>query len=219
MDLIESENLPPELRLALAYTPAQFRVRLCAAFALDRRLGQIVAQASEPMLGQLRLAWWRDQLALAASDRPKGDAVLGTISEVWAHTPPLIALVNGWEHLLGEGALAQDDVERFVAGRVAALKGACGIDGQSDAHGPGALWALADAAARTSADSERALLLQFGKRVQKSQSHTPPAMRGVAVLDALAARALHRGGQPLMEGRGAALAAIAAGVRAAFTRN
>jgi phytoene synthase len=40
----------------------------------------------------------------------------------------------------------------------------------------------------------------------------PKTLRGLAVLEALALRALRRGGRPLMEGRGAPLTAFRAAI-------
>ena len=67
-------------RVALNYAPPRLRAKLAAYFALDRRLAQIVANTSAPMLGQMRLAWWREMLAKPAQDRPSGDVVLDAIS-------------------------------------------------------------------------------------------------------------------------------------------
>ena len=60
-------TLPPELldtlapmhRLALAYAPAEARPAWAGLLALDARLAGVVRAAREPVLGQLRLAWWR----------------------------------------------------------------------------------------------------------------------------------------------------------------
>ena len=35
-----------------------------------------MARTTEPMLGQMRLAWWRDALGKPVDERPRGDAVL-----------------------------------------------------------------------------------------------------------------------------------------------
>ena len=70
------ETLPTEIELALAYTPRDRREAMRVAFELDRRLARIVAATTEPMLGQMRLAWWRDILAKPVDERPRGDVVL-----------------------------------------------------------------------------------------------------------------------------------------------
>ncbi len=73
-------------------------------------------------------------------------------------------------------------------------------------------WALADAAAHACRDDECGLLVRLGMKQGARPEQLPGSMRGLAVLDALACRALKRGGRPLMEGRGAALCALRAGL-------
>jgi 15-cis-phytoene synthase len=48
--------------LACLYAAAPARPGLVALFALDAELAQLVATTTEPLLGEIRLAWWRDQL-------------------------------------------------------------------------------------------------------------------------------------------------------------
>ena len=69
------EELPEVSRIAFAST-GRNRDPWLAALALDGRIGRMVLGASEPMLGQVRLAWWRDQLGKPIDDRPRGDPLL-----------------------------------------------------------------------------------------------------------------------------------------------
>ena len=48
--------------LVTLYAPPAARAGLFALFALDLELAQVVATTHEPMLGEIRLAWWREQL-------------------------------------------------------------------------------------------------------------------------------------------------------------
>lgn len=138
MDLIE--NLPPVARLALAYAPAPLRPRWLTLLALDARLGQVVQQAREPMLGQLKLAWWRDRLAQNAQDWPKGEPLLSALGAWGGEHGVLSMLVDGWEAVLADGPLSA-----LGEGRGAALIALC-TQAPRDlgrlAHG----WALADLA-------------------------------------------------------------------------
>ena len=103
-------------RIALASAGRNRSVWL-AAFALDGRIGRMVLGASEPLLGQMRLAWWRDQLALPESARPQGDPLLDLIGTEWAgHERALSDLVDGWEALLGERPLSEPAMQEFWAG-------------------------------------------------------------------------------------------------------
>ena len=78
------ESLPPEAELALAWSGPKVRAPLSTALQLDRRLARIVSRTTEPMLGQMRLAWWREALNRPLADRPRGDAVLDAIGRDWA---------------------------------------------------------------------------------------------------------------------------------------
>jgi len=48
--------------LALWLVPRRVRPKLQAVFALDRRLQHVAHSAREPLLAQIKLAWWREQL-------------------------------------------------------------------------------------------------------------------------------------------------------------
>lgn len=52
-----------ELWLATLYAPAAMRPALVALFALDLMLAEVTVSVSDPMVGAIRLAWWRDALA------------------------------------------------------------------------------------------------------------------------------------------------------------
>ena len=200
-----SEILPPEIELALAYSEPAMRGALTILFEFDVRLGRIVAGTNEPMLGQMRLAWWRDALALPVGERPGGDVVLDGIARHWqGREAALRPLVDGWEHLLAEPPLSESDARGFLEGRCTGVVAA--FPAPRDAHRVQAMrWACADLAAKVTHPEERALFLRLGQEVAAVPARLPRSARGLAVLGALGARALKRGGRPLMEGRGAAL--------------
>lgn len=211
-----AERLPDELQLALAHTPSQFREPLRVAFELDQRLARIVAQTTEPMLGQMRLAWWRDMLAKPFEERPAGDAVLDGIGAHWAGREKALSdLVDGWEVLIVEETLNGGELKAFASGRAApAVNLLEGNDEDENARIEGAMgrYAFADLSISLSDERERKLAIEYGLG-----RATPPvklirAAKGIGVLEALALRALKRGGRPLMEGRGAALVATRAAI-------
>lgn len=171
-------------------------------------------RTSEPMLGQMRLAWWRDALARPVKERPRGDLVLDGIGLHWAGRESSLAeMVDGWEVLLSAERLGLGEAEAFGRARgafFAALAPDSSPAVATRLAAVGSRWALADAAAAVSDEEERAALVAAA--FATAQDGTAPRLlrgfRGVAVLDVLATRALQRGGRPLMEGRGAALAAL-----------
>lgn len=213
-----AEILPDEAQLALAYTPPSMRGPLRIFLELDMRLGRIVAATNEPMLGQMRLAWWRDTLGKPVDDRPQGDVVLDGIGEHWAgRESDLVPLVDGWEQLLSEEPLASTEARLFIEGRKRALMAVYGqreLSGEDwTSYGSAAWrWAVADLAANVSQPGERDMLIELGLANGRPNPRLPKDARGLAVLGALGWRGLKRGGRPLMEGRGASVVALRAAI-------
>ncbi len=210
------DELSEEARLALIHTPTRLRDPLATFFRLDRRLARIVSATSEMMLGQLRLAWWREALGRSPEERPRGDLVLDGVGEhLLGREAALGRLVDGWEQLLKDGPLAAEDARAFAEGRGAALTAvydeATQLDAQSNAFMAAArCWALADLAANVSNEAERDMLIMLGLEAGAERIVLTREARGLAVLGALGHRALKRGARPLMNGRGAALTAMRA---------
>ncbi len=92
---------PPQL-LALAYAPKQLRPELAVLLEFDNRLKAIAVKVQEPILKQLRLAWWREQLTRAPEIRAKGEPLLARLAECEkedALLPLLQIVVDAWEIL------------------------------------------------------------------------------------------------------------------------
>jgi phytoene synthase len=212
MDTDAIDSLPPEAGLALAWSGPKVRGALSIALQFDRRLARIVGRTSEPVLGQMRLAWWREALAKPVAERPRGDVVLDGLGQHWAgREAALVAMVDGWETLVTAETLGRAEAEAFGTQRGAFF--AAMADERSPAMAlrlaaAGLRWAVADAAASVADAQERAALVAAGQARTVALGRLPRDLRGLAVLDGLARRALARGGRPLMEGRGASLAAL-----------
>jgi hypothetical protein len=82
----------------------------------------VVRTAREPMLAQLKLAWWRDRLAADPAVWPKGEPLLARLAQ-WREPAGLGALVDGWESLLGEPPLGAGELAAFSEGRAAGRAG------------------------------------------------------------------------------------------------
>ena len=216
MDAANDDHLPPEAELAIAWSAPKVRAPLTTALQLDRRLARIVARTSEPMLGQMRLAWWREALGKPVSERPRGDRVLDAIGTHWAgQESALVAMVDGWEVLVSAETIGIEEARVLGMGRgafFAALDRRDDRAGQDRLAAAGYRWALADAAASVSDAGERDVLVSVGLARAHLGGSVPRDLRGLAVLEALARRALKRGGQPLMAGRGASLTALRAAI-------
>ncbi|HEX4846837.1 MAG TPA: hypothetical protein VFV30_01725 [Novosphingobium sp.] len=186
------DELPIERRLAMAYAPAAARPLTLGLFALDTRLAGIVRQASEPLLGQIRLAWWREQLAADPASTPRGEPLLALLADWGARRAALSSLVDGWEALLGGDMLLEEGLERFVHARGAAaalLAQALEQDGVSaEAEQAGRAWAAAELAVRLSDPAERAMALRMAGAADWGRIKLPRALRPLAVLHGLARR-------------------------------
>jgi len=205
------EELPAAQRLALSYAPARARAGNLALLALDARLSQIIRNRREPMLVQMRLAWWRDMFGRPAREWPGGDAVLERL-QAWRQPEGLAALADGWEALLSSD-LDAHAIGEFVDGRgraFACLARELGAYGEEDAREAAQLWALADLAVNLSDGEERQLVVDYGR------SRPPPprlsaSLRPLAVLAGLGHLALERGGAPLLHGPRSAFLALRIG--------
>ena len=120
-----ASQLTPPANLAVAYTPVAFRPAFSLLLQLDVRFADIVRKAREPMIAQIKLAWWRDAFATEPALRPKGEPLLqalGACGDVIA--PSMLQdLVSAWELMLGEGERAAQDVETHAALRGRAIFG------------------------------------------------------------------------------------------------
>ena len=214
---MHDDLFPLPQRLALNYAPAHLRAPTAALFALDARLGELVAKANEPLLAQLRLAWWRDELSKAPTDRAKGDPILDAIGETWTgEERALVRLIDGWEQLVGEAPLPTPAIDGFASGRAGAFAALARLAGQSAAEEgadqAGRIWALADFAARVSNVEERQTALGLADAHGHRFPSLPRALRPLAVLRGLAHRSLARGGASLVVRRRDILAALRLGM-------
>ncbi len=163
-----ASQLAPPANLAVAYTPVAFRSAFTLLLQLDMRFADIVRKAREPMIAQIKLAWWRDAFAAEAALRPKGEPLLqslGACGDVISLSA-LQDLVSAWELLLGEGEWTAQDVETHAALRGGAIFGSYaawigeGCDVSSVSH----QWAL------------DALRVEFPSKFVAFSNHPLPAL-------------------------------------------
>jgi phytoene synthase len=204
------EILPAPQRLALAYSPASTRPHLLALLALDARLGAAIRQANEPIMAQMRLAWWRDQLRLEADARERSDALVVALDRLAGMRGALFSLIDGWEGILGE-FLDNHAIGELVSARAGALAGVARVTGSPDTieavEKAGTRWALADLAAGLSDPAERGLALGLARQLGDGRIALSREMRALA-----ARRSLARGGTGLLDGPASALCAIRLGL-------
>jgi phytoene synthase len=211
MDRTLLDALPAPQRLALSYAPAAARAPTLALLALDARLGAAMRQRREPVLVQMRLAWWRDTLRANPGTWPARDAVLELLRG-WRDPAALVSLVDGWEALLGE-TLDASAMAAFAGGRGEAfghLASELGAD-PAAASDCARLWALGDLAANLSDPLERTAVIEAAAKWPRCP-RLPRPLRPLEVLAGLAGRSLARGGSPLLDGPAAMLLAVRLGI-------
>jgi 15-cis-phytoene synthase len=205
---MDPASLPLPQRLALTYAPAAARQRWLAILAFDHQLGSALAQAREPLLKQMRLAWWRDTLASPVSADPLR-------SELARHFPGetarLLAAVDGWEELTAPPPLSAAAIERYARGRAEPFVALAGGGDCEPVRGAAMLWALGDFAAHASDPVERDAALDCARAVPPP-GRLARTMRPLAVLAALAGRVIERGETSVLGERGAALTAMRVGI-------
>jgi phytoene synthase len=184
---ILAETLAPPQRLALAYAPRADRPAWLAVLALDARLAEVVRQAREPLIGQIRLAWWRERLAEDASAWPAGEPLLAALRSWRGGHGALGPMVDGWEVLLGEAPLDRESLSAAVEGRAAGLVAVAVHLGHRDrAEAVRSLarrWVRADLAVNLSDPRERAVLAALAVDEERVQPALPRALRPLVVLE------------------------------------
>lgn len=85
---------------------AENRTAFEALWAIDAAMGDVVARATQPALGRIKLAWWRDELEKLDSNPPPPEPRLRAAAEYLLPRgisgAELAALETGWATLLDE---------------------------------------------------------------------------------------------------------------------
>lgn len=166
---------------------------------LDLALADVVATSSDPGLGAIRLAWWRERLeeldkGAAPPAEPRLRAVADQLLRRGVTGKELSQLENAWLPLLGPLPWGVAQAEGLkLRGQTLFGIGARLLDGDvPDAEVAGALWSLADGAHHCSDPESREFLL-----AEARDADIPPkavsALRPLTVLAALAAHDVRRG--------------------------
>ena len=107
--------------------PRERRPAVTTLWALAERLTRLLRDAREPLIGQIKLAWWRDMMAMLATDPaalPKGEPLLAELQAAWAGQGGLDRLVDAAEAmLLAEDAATRRDAARGFGAALFALSG------------------------------------------------------------------------------------------------
>ena len=179
--------------LVRLYWPTELRPAFDALFTIDDALGEVVASSTQPALGAIRLAWWREALERLDTSSPPPEPRLQTVA---AELLPrgiggkeLAGLEAGWAALLEE---VPDVVAVRERGTLLFQLGArlLGVESNDETIGTaGRLFAGVNAGRRGFIDIGPAAP-EFGpSRVERR-------VRPLTAFAALAARDLRIGGPP-----------------------
>jgi phytoene synthase len=151
---LELEQLTPPKRLAIAYARADARPALALLLAFDVKLGRLFRDSSQPLIGQLRMAWWRDVIMKDLAARPAGEPVVAQLSALQCSHPQwdlgayMTQLVDGWDALLSAEIWSDDVITLHIDVRAAAIfdgyAAMAGLAPSSDITAVGRRWALAE---------------------------------------------------------------------------
>lgn len=110
-------DLPPLHRLITAYAPKALQDGMRHIWAFDARLADIVRTTSEPIIGQMRLTWWREAIS---EGKGAGDPLLAALrTDVLekAGAGGLLSAIEGWEVLLEPLPLSDSQLVAFAENR------------------------------------------------------------------------------------------------------
>lgn len=184
--------IDPERGFALVHVPAARRAAVETLWQLDARLGEVLATTSDPAIGAIRLAWWRDALrrldSAAAPAEPLLQAVATYILPAVSGTD-LAALAEGWGVMVdGDPA----ELDAYGAARGATLFGLAArvLGGEGDAvMAAGAGWALVDLGwGQRDAAFRMAALAAAGRALAPWDGRVPTRLRPLGMLGMLARR-------------------------------
>ena len=194
-----------ERALALRYAPAEARAALAVLFALDARLRAITLAARDPMIGLMRLTWWREALEALDVAPPPAEPLLRALAAdaltCGVSGAALARLTAGWEVLLDGQPDGQPDWPEVARERAWLFRLAQDVLGRTDprAGQVGLFWSRVDLALDWPAGSPMLAALDSAYRTP-----WPAVLRPLGALGLLArldAAGRGRPGDPRRVGR------------------
>lgn len=183
----------PDIRdpRVMVAVPRERRPAVAALWTLAERLTRLLHDAREPLIGQIKLAWWRDMMALLATDPaalPKGEPLLADLQATWGGEGGLDALVDAAEAmLLGEGDGARRDAAAGFGDALFALSGG--------GAGNGARWGLLWGAGLQEGAAEARILFAAARECPRPAPKSFRGNKALLMLDRWAAAIAERDGE------------------------
>ena len=164
--------------------------RAALVFALDNECAHISRIAREPVMAQIRLAWWRDALKsenLPPEHRTEMTQAIRALPDFTAIQRHLVASIDGWEELIvDDGTDRQGMLDRYARGRGGGLFGALSPNVAEASGKAGCLWALWDLAGHAGDGALAEAAIEMAAGLDGNPRGLPPMLRmmaGVAAED------------------------------------
>jgi 15-cis-phytoene synthase len=150
---VPNDVMSPPNQLSITYCDPTIRPFFSLLLAFDSRLRDVAIRNTEPLIAQLRLAWWRDAIS-ADTDIPKsGEPLLSALYDL--HPAQLASLarasmldlLTAWEQIIvldDIGAAAQDFAELRSDALFGGYIRAIDMPDTDEARAVGVDWALND---------------------------------------------------------------------------
>lgn len=123
----------------MLYAPRAFQPLWEGFLLLDRRLADAAREGRDPLMIQLRLAWWRDRFDQSADQWPQGEPLLALLKPWDAERAALRGVVDGWEaRVVGEDGGAELGRARIEA--VCALARLSGVKADQNVRQAAGEW-------------------------------------------------------------------------------
>lgn len=186
----------PLSRLLIAYGRKDRRAVDRLLWAFDERLAALVRTTTEPMIGQMRIAWWEEALDDAEQVKGRGDPLIDALRATGAMAlPGLAAMLDGWEALLTMEEADEAALLRFARARGGGLFAALARQEGEDLRAVGSLWALWDLSGHVGDPKARAMAISLAATLVRDARAVdwPRGSRPLRIVTALARHDVSRG--------------------------
>lgn len=190
------DDLGIERDLSLMYAPQAQRAGLRAIWQLDARMRRIFTGGGEPVLGQIKLAWWEERLLAVAGGEVPAEPLLRRLAELavcdQGFATELGCIAGAWRELPAERPWPAASVDAYARSRgrglIDGFARIAGAAGDERLRLAGEAYAIDDLAGLAADPDERAALRdQASERWPSALGLVwPQAMRPVGMIFALA---------------------------------
>ena len=197
----------------------QARADVIAVYAYDHELGRAPKAASNPILGEIRLTWWREVLdeifeARPVRHHPTAQALAGMVERRAVGRAPLEAMIDARYRELDPAPLSLEEAvqaARGSAGGAAVIAAEILAPGASGAEAAGAAWAFARRIATAPLEGAPERLRALRREAAEGVRRLPVAAFPAAAHGALACLRARGGETPELIVRLRLLTAVATG--------